>query len=134
MRNENTKMKFTEPNEIKINLHFFLKNIKENTWFIQTEENLSKVYNSHKVSVSSQFQSPIYHKSIFQIISHQIKDKVHNRHGSLGILGLILAWRKSWFFWIFKHTFKIGEQTKKPSSNSNEWSLSILFLLPRISY
>ena len=38
-----------------------------------------------QASVSSQFQSLICHKSILQVISHQIKDNVHNHHGSIGL-------------------------------------------------
>ena len=43
-------------------------------------------------SVSSQIQSQICHKSILQVISHQIKDKLHNHHGLIGLLrlGLVL--------------------------------------------
>ena len=88
MRNESAKMKFIEPNDIKINSHFVLKNIRENTWFTQAEENLSKVYNSHTYNCFISIPTLIHHKSILQFISHQIKDKVHNHHGSLGLLGL----------------------------------------------
>ena len=87
-----------------------------------------------KGSVSSQFQSLICHKSILQFIYHQIKDKVHNHHRSLGLLGLGLAWRKSWFFGIFKYTLRIGEQRKQKqqASNSNESSLPILSLFDQV--
>jgi len=47
-----------------------------------------------------------------QFISHQIKDKAHSQHGSLGLLGLGLARKKSCLFWIFKSTLRIGEQNK----------------------
>jgi len=51
-----------------------------------------------QASVSSQIQSLICHKSILQVISHQIKDKLHNHHGSIGLLRLGLALKEILIF------------------------------------
>ena len=118
------------------NNHQNIRNTWMNLPYLNKKNNKCTIYKitRFKGSVSSQFQSLICHKSILQFIYHQIKDKVHNHHRSLGLLGLGLAWRKSWFFGIFKYTLRIGEQRKQKqqASNSNESSLPILSLFDQV--
>jgi len=63
-----------------------------------------------------------------QIISHKIKDKVHNHYGSLGLLGLDLALKKILVFLGIQKYLENRKATLKQASNSNESSLSIASL------
>ena len=68
-------------------MHFISKGaLEENTGFNRVEENCSKVYKaSHRQVFHLNSQPQICHKLILQVISHQIKDNVHNHHGSIGL-------------------------------------------------
>ena len=70
----------------------FLKSIIRNTGFNQIGENHTKVHKaSHRQMFHLNSKSHICHKWILQVISHQIKDNVHNHHGSIGFfkIGLV---------------------------------------------
>ena len=76
---QNQKMRF------KIISHFVSTKHQRKHWI---HSNIGKPYQRciilTQTIVSFQFQSSIY-KSILQVISHQIKDNMHNHHGSIGL-------------------------------------------------
>ena len=132
MRNESTKIEFSEP---RMRLRNFcillLKSIRRNTRFNQIEEHRSKVYKtSHRQVFHLDSKSQICHKLILQVISHQIKDNVHNHHGSIGLFKVRPVGNFGFgcfgFFGCFFFFCEQESRHKDLASNLNERSLPIL--------
>ena len=85
MRNESIQTEFLETNnEIKTFAFLFLKDHQKKHQVQLNRGKPHKVYKaSHKQVFHLNSKSQICHKSILQVISHQIKDNMHNHHGSI---------------------------------------------------
>ena len=89
----------------------FLKSIIRNTGFNRIGENHTKVHKaSHRQMFHLNSKSHICHKWILQVISHQIKDNVHNHHGSIGLVLETIFGGETllWVFWPFPFLFLLS--------------------------